>query len=94
MPCRRLIARFGRLALYSGLRRGELWALRWEDVDLDAGVIRVRRAWDVHEGEDRAKERRRDSQSADRLLSCASSCSSSEQKLREWRASRAARARG
>jgi integrase len=39
------------LALYSGLRRGELWALRWEDVDLEAGVIRVRRAWDVHEGE-------------------------------------------
>ncbi len=39
------------LALYSGLRRGELWALRWEDVDFEAGVIHVRRAWDVHEGE-------------------------------------------
>ena len=39
------------LALYSGLRRGELWALRWEDIDLDAGVIHVRRGWDVHEGE-------------------------------------------
>ena len=39
------------LALYSGLRRGELWALRWEDVDLDAGVIHVRRGWDTHEGE-------------------------------------------
>ena len=39
------------LALYSGLRRGELWALRWEDIDLDAGVVHVRRAWDVHEGE-------------------------------------------
>ncbi len=39
------------LALYSGLRRGELWALRWEDVNLDAGVIHVRRGWDVHEGE-------------------------------------------
>lgn len=39
------------LALYSGLRRGELWALRWEDVDLDAGVIHVRRSWDTHEGE-------------------------------------------
>jgi integrase len=38
-------------ALYSGLRRGELWALRWEDVDLDAGVIQVRRSWDTHEGE-------------------------------------------
>ncbi|MGB7587688.1 MAG: site-specific integrase, partial [Solirubrobacterales bacterium] len=39
------------IALYGGLRRGELWALRWEDVDFDAGVIHVRRAWDVHEGE-------------------------------------------
>ncbi|HVC08018.1 MAG TPA: tyrosine-type recombinase/integrase [Solirubrobacterales bacterium] len=39
------------LALYSGLRRGELWALRWEDVDLEAGVIHVRRGWDMHEGE-------------------------------------------
>lgn len=39
------------LALYSGLRRGELWALRWEDVDLEAGVIHVRRSWDTHEGE-------------------------------------------
>ena len=31
-------------ALYAGLRRGELMALRWEDVDLAAGVIRVERA--------------------------------------------------
>jgi integrase len=34
------------LALYAGLRRGELMALRWEDVDLAAGVIRVERSWD------------------------------------------------
>jgi integrase len=34
------------LALYAGLRRGELMALRWSDVDLAAGVIRVERAWD------------------------------------------------
>jgi integrase len=33
-------------ALYAGLRRGELQALRWEDVDLSAGLIRVERAWD------------------------------------------------
>ncbi len=39
------------LALYSGLRRGELWALRWEDVNLEAGVIHVMRSWDTHEGE-------------------------------------------
>jgi integrase len=38
-------------ALYAGLRRGELMALRWEDVDLEAGVIRVRRGWDTIEGE-------------------------------------------
>jgi integrase len=30
-------------ALYAGLRRGELMALRWEDVDLAGGVIRVER---------------------------------------------------
>jgi len=38
-------------AMYAGLRRGELMALRWEDVDLAAGVIRVERSWDSKEGE-------------------------------------------
>lgn len=33
-------------ALYAGLRRGELMALQWEDVDLAKGVIRVERAYD------------------------------------------------
>jgi integrase len=37
-------------AFYAGLRLGELWALRDEDVDLDAGVIRVERSWDRREG--------------------------------------------
>jgi integrase len=37
-------------ALYAGLRRGELMALRWDDIDLAAGVIRVERAWDAREG--------------------------------------------
>ncbi len=32
------------IAIGSGLRRGELVALRWRDVDLDAGTIRVERA--------------------------------------------------
>ena len=32
------------LALYAGLRRGEIIALRWKDVDLDAGTISVERA--------------------------------------------------
>jgi integrase len=34
------------VALYAGLRRGEVLALRVEDVDLDTGVIRVERSWD------------------------------------------------
>jgi integrase len=36
-------------AMYAGLRRGELMALRWEDVDLAQGVIHVTRAWDPKE---------------------------------------------
>ena len=31
------------LAIYSGMRRGELFALRWEDVDLERGMLSVRR---------------------------------------------------
>jgi integrase len=38
-------------AMYAGLRRGELMALRIEDVDLAAGLIHVRRGWDEIEGE-------------------------------------------
>ncbi len=37
-------------ALYGGLRLGELRALRVDDVDLSAGVIRVERGWDPAEG--------------------------------------------
>lgn len=33
------------LGLYAGLRLGEIRALRWSDLDLDAGEIRVSRAW-------------------------------------------------
>lgn len=36
-------------AFFAGLRRGELMALRWEDVDLAAGVVMVERAWDAKE---------------------------------------------
>lgn len=39
------------LAYYAGLRLGELRALRWEDIDKKAGVIRIRRSWDVKEGD-------------------------------------------
>lgn len=30
------------LAVHTGMRQGELLALRWDDVDLDAGVLHVR----------------------------------------------------
>lgn len=33
-------------ALYAGLRRGELMALRWRDVDLARGALHVERAYD------------------------------------------------
>ena len=44
-------------ALYAGLRRGELQALRWSDVDLEAGLIRVERSWDQREGPIEPKSR-------------------------------------
>jgi len=37
-------------ALYAGLRRGELRALQWGDVDFDHGLIRVERSWDDKTG--------------------------------------------
>jgi integrase len=37
-------------AMYAGLRRGELMGLRWEDIDLTGGVLRVERGWDAIEG--------------------------------------------
>jgi integrase len=45
-------------ALYGGLRRGELQALRWRDVDLAEGVIHVRKGWDQIEGEIELKSRK------------------------------------
>jgi integrase len=44
-------------AMYGGLRRGELQALRAEDVDLAHGVIRVEHGWDEREGEIELKSR-------------------------------------
>jgi integrase len=44
-------------ALYGGLRRGELRALRWDDIDLDANVIRVARSWDDVDGAIEPKSR-------------------------------------
>lgn len=37
-------------AFYAGLRRGELRGLKWEAIDLTAGVIRVEQGYDDHEG--------------------------------------------
>jgi len=37
-------------ALFAGLRRGELQALRWCDVNFAAGVLRVERSWDQRVG--------------------------------------------
>jgi len=45
-------------AMYAGLRRGELMALRGEDVDLATGVIHVLRGWDKCEGEIETKSRK------------------------------------
>src|SRR5215207_663093 len=44
-------------ALYAGLRRGELRALRWQDIDLAEGLIRVERGWDDREGAIELKSR-------------------------------------
>ena len=44
-------------AIYAGLRRGELIGLRREDVDLATGVLRVRRGWDMLDGEIAPKSR-------------------------------------
>ncbi|HLM30117.1 MAG TPA: site-specific integrase [Solirubrobacterales bacterium] len=44
-------------ALFAGLRLGELRALRWQDVDLGEGVIRVKRSWDPKAGEIEPKSR-------------------------------------
>ncbi len=38
-------------AFYAGLRRGELQALRWSDIDITKRVIHVRRSWDRVAGE-------------------------------------------
>ena len=45
--------------MYAGLRRGELMALRWSDVDLKAGTIHVQRSWDMDHGPGDTKNRNR-----------------------------------
>ncbi len=44
-------------AMYGGLRRGELQALRTKRIDLATGVIQVEKGWDEREGEIALKSR-------------------------------------
>lgn len=44
-------------AFYAGLRRGELRALRWSDVDLPSRLIHVSRGWDAIEREQSVKSK-------------------------------------
>lgn len=39
------------MALFAGIRSGELRALRVSDVDIKGGVVRIERGWDDEEGE-------------------------------------------
>jgi len=38
------------LALFTGCRSGELYALRWSDIDLEAGTISISRSWSSKNG--------------------------------------------
>ena len=49
---------FWALALFAGLRRGELRALRCSDLDIKNGLVHVTRGWDDHEGEQPTKTER------------------------------------
>lgn len=44
------------LALATALRQGELFASKWEDIDLDAGVLSVRHSLEELKGKHRVKE--------------------------------------
>ena len=46
------------LSLYTGIRLGELCALRWECVDLNLGVIKVQQTMQRIQNMDPAKEKR------------------------------------
>jgi integrase len=43
------LGRPGRLVIQTGMRRGELFGLRWDDVNLDDGWLHVRQAL-AHDG--------------------------------------------
>ena len=43
------------IALFTGMRNGELYALRWSDIDLDTGLISVSKQWTPQDGLHRSK---------------------------------------
>ena len=53
-PCRMSTA--AKIALHTGMRRAEICALRWQDVDLQGGVLWVRRSIGVAKGGPYLKE--------------------------------------
>ncbi len=38
------------VALYTGMRNGELYALRWDCVDFESGIVRVKSTWNNKDG--------------------------------------------
>ena len=64
------------LAIYTGLRQGELLGLEWQDIDLDKGVLHVRRTFN----HGKVRDTKSDSSTRDIDLS-----KDAVQRLREWK---------
>jgi len=79
-------------AFYAGVRRGELRALLWSDVDLASGLIRVERSMSSH-GEIGQPKSRAGRRGVPIVATCAIFSSSTSSSCRETRASYSARAR-
>lgn len=65
---------FWALALFAGLRRGELRALQVDDIDFEAGLVRVQRGWNDVEGEGRVVPRVARAPAARRVRGRAANC--------------------
>lgn len=48
-----MVRAMGLFCLYTGLRRGELIALKWADINFDTGVITVQRSYSLSKKEQR-----------------------------------------